>query len=212
MDKTAFFNLSYGVYLCTTWDEGRPTGCVANSAMQITSNPATIAVSVNHDNYTNKCIKDCGHFALAVLAEDSDAQLIGKFGFVSGEKKNKFDDVPYELRGKLPVPDGALCWFSCKVINTMETSTHTVFLGEVTDAGNQRKGEPMTYSYYHKVLKGKTAPKAPTFVEESETSGKDKWVCGLCGYVYDGAMPFEELPDDWKCPICGASKNQFRKE
>ena len=54
MNKKAFYNLSYGVYLCTSWDEGRPVGCVANSAMQITSSPATIAVSLNHDNYTNK--------------------------------------------------------------------------------------------------------------------------------------------------------------
>ena len=172
MNKTAFFNLSYGVYLITTWDKGRPTGCVANSAMQITSAPATIAVSINHDNYTNRCIKDCGHFALTVLADDSDPTLIGKFGFRSGEHLNKFDDTPYAVRGKLPVPDGALCWFSCKVINTMETSTHTVFLGEVIDADNLTKGEPMTYSYYHKVLKGKTAPKAPTFVEPDASPAK----------------------------------------
>ena len=58
MDNTALFNLSYGVYVVTTWGEGKATGCTANSAMQITSTPATIAVSINHDNYTNKCIKD----------------------------------------------------------------------------------------------------------------------------------------------------------
>ena len=54
MNKTAFYNLSYGVYLCTSWDEGRPVGCVANSAMQITAEPATLAVSLNHGNYTNR--------------------------------------------------------------------------------------------------------------------------------------------------------------
>ena len=56
MNKNAFRNFSYGVYIISTWDEGRPTGCIANSAMQITSDPATIAISINHDNYTNKCI------------------------------------------------------------------------------------------------------------------------------------------------------------
>ena len=44
MNKQALYALSYGVYLCTSWDEGRPVGCVANSAMQITSSPATVAV------------------------------------------------------------------------------------------------------------------------------------------------------------------------
>ena len=56
MNKNAIYQLSYGVYVISTWDNGRATGCTANSAMQITSNPATIAVSINHDNYTNKCI------------------------------------------------------------------------------------------------------------------------------------------------------------
>lgn len=213
MDKTAFFNLSYGVYLCTTWDEGRPTGCVANSAMQITSSPATVAVSVNRENYTHKCIEDCGRFAIAVLPEDCDPKLIGRFGFMSGASVDKFEGVPYSVSGKLPVPDGAMCFLSCKVTDKMETSTHTVFLGEVYEAENLRKGAPMTYSYYHKVLKGKTAEKAPTYVAESEQaeSPSKRWRCKLCGYVYDGAVPFEELPEDWMCPICGVGKDQFEQ-
>ena len=47
-----------------------------------------------------------------------------------------------------------------------------------------------------------------------------KYKCALCGYVYDPAVgdpdagvepntPFEDLPDDWVCPVCGASKDQF---
>ena len=213
MDKTAFFNLSYGVYLCTTWDEGRPTGCVANSAMQITSEPATLAVSINRDNYTHKCIKECGYFSIVVLAEDSDPKLIGRFGFLSGEQTDKFEGFPYTVRGKLPVPDGGLCCFSCKVVGEMETSTHTVFLGEVFEAENLGKGTPMTYAYYHKVLKGKTAAKAPTYVAEApaEQAQEQKYVCGICGYVYDGEIPFEELPDDWVCPLCGMGKSEFTK-
>ena len=56
MNKQAFRNLSYGVYIVSTMYQERPTGCTANSAMQVTSSPATIAVSINHDNYTNSCI------------------------------------------------------------------------------------------------------------------------------------------------------------
>ena len=36
-----------------------------------------------------------------------------------------------------------------------------------------------------------------------------KHVCIICGYVYDGELPFEDLPDDYECPICGVSKNKF---
>ena len=34
-----------------------------------------------------------------------------------------------------------------------------------------------------------------------------QWVCVVCGYVYDGDIPFEELPDDWACPVCGVDKS-----
>ena len=214
MDKSAFYNLSYGVYLCTTWDEGKPTGCVANSAMQITSSPATIAVSINKNNYTNACIRSCGHFAITVLGEGCDPLLIGTFGFRSGKEYDKFAAVPYGVRGKLPVPDGGIGYFSCKVVGEMDTSTHTVFLGEVMDAGNLQKDAPMTYAYYHKVLKGKTAANAPTYIAEESAApaAGEKMVCSVCGYVYDGETPFEELPEDWVCPVCGMGKEKFRRQ
>ena len=211
MNKTAFYNLSYGVYLCTSWDEGRPVGCVANSAMQITAEPATLAVSLNHGNYTNRCVSDTGYFSVCVRAEDCDPKLIGKFGFFSSREKDKFADLSWQVRGKLPVPDGAMCWFSCRVIDKMETATHTVFLGEVMDADVLKAGTPMTYAYYHKVLKGKTAAKAPTYIAPEAGQTAAKYVCKICGYVYDGKVPFEELPDDWLCPVCGAPKSQFEK-
>ena len=93
MDKTALFNLSYGVYVVTTWAKGKATGCTANSAMQITSSPATVAVSINHDNYTNKCIKDTGIFAVNILGENVDPVIIGSFGFRSGKDVDKFEGI-----------------------------------------------------------------------------------------------------------------------
>lgn len=36
-----------------------------------------------------------------------------------------------------------------------------------------------------------------------------KYVCSECGYVYDGDIPFEDLPDDYVCPVCGAPKSDF---
>ncbi len=40
----------------------------------------------------------------------------------------------------------------------------------------------------------------------------DSYVCDVCGWVYDGDIPFEELPDDYECPLCGVTKEQFSKE
>jgi rubredoxin len=49
-----------------------------------------------------------------------------------------------------------------------------------------------------------------------------KWICTVCGYVYDPdkgdpengiavGTPFEKIPEDWVCPVCGASKQDFEK-
>ena len=51
----------------------------------------------------------------------------------------------------------------------------------------------------------------------------EKWVCTVCGYVYDPAdgdpnngiepgTSFEDLPDTWVCPMCGVGKDMFEKE
>lgn len=42
-------------------------------------------------------------------------------------------------------------------------------------------------------------------------TGASVWTCSLCGYIYDGEIPFEDLPADWVCPICGAGKDLFEK-
>ena len=167
MNSDVFRNLSYGVYIVSTMDDGRATGCTANSAVQITSSPATIAVSINHDNYTNKCIKEFGKFSVSIIAEDSEPSLIGKFGFFSGKDTNKFQDIDFSIIEGTPILNDTCGYIVCKVIDTMETSTHTVFLGEVIEGdvkGSRRT--PMTYAYYHNVIKGKSPKNAPTYIAE----------------------------------------------
>ena len=166
MNKNVFHKLSYGVYVVSTWDNGRPTGCTANSAMQITSTPATIAVSINHDNYTNKCINETGKFAISIMAEDSTPSIIGTFGYRSGKDNDKFSEVEYQVRDYLPVVSDACGYIVCDVIDRMETATHTVFLGEVKGAELFGDREAMTYNYYHKVIKGKSPKNAPTYIAD----------------------------------------------
>ena len=216
MNTNAFRSLSYGVYIVSTLDGERATGCVANSAMQITSTPATIAVSVNHDNFTNGCIEKSGKFAISILSENSDPALIGTFGFQSGKDVNKFDGVQTTESEGLSIVADACAYVVCKVIDKMETATHTVFLGEVIDADVLKKEDAMTYAYYHKVVKGKSPKNAPTYLPE-EPEGQpeaeaSKWTCGICGYVYDGDVPFEEVPDTYVCPICKQPKSVFGKQ
>lgn len=210
MNTNAFRSLSYGVYIISTLDGERPTGCVANSVMQITSSPATIAVSMNHDNYTNSCIEKSGKFAVSILSEQSAPGLIGTFGFQSGKEINKFDGVEAVEKEGISVVTDACAYVVCKVIDRMETSTHTVFLGEVIDADVLKNEDPMTYAYYHKVVKGKSPKNAPTYLpeeKEEEKTESEKWVCSICGYVHEG-----ELPEDYKCPVCQQPRSVFVKK
>ena len=209
MDTNIFRKLSYGVYVISTWDNGRATGCTANSAMQITSSPATIAVSVNHDNYTNHCIQETGRFAISILAEDSEPSIIGTFGFRSGKDTDKFEAVEYSVKDYLPVINDSCGYIVCRVIDTMETATHTVFLGEVTGGEVFSDREAMTYAYYHKVVKGKSPKNAPTYLpEEGEKKAETRrYKCSVCGYVYEG----ETLPEGYQCPVCGVGADKFQK-
>lgn len=218
MNSKVLRTLSYGVYIVSTMDGERPTGCTANSAMQITSSPATIAVSINHDNYTNHCIDASGLFAVSILAETSAPSLIGHFGFQSGREVNKFDTVSFEMKSGVPIITDSCGYIVCKVINKMETSSHTVFLGEVIDGDVLLSAPAMTYAYYHNVIKGKSPKTAPTYIPEEESAASaptentsaSKWVCSVCGYIYDGDAPFEELPDDFVCPLCKQPKDKFK--
>lgn len=210
MDMNILRKLSYGVYVVSTWDNGRPTGCTANSAMQITSSPATIAVSINHGNYTNQCIKETGKFAISILSEESEPSIIGTFGFQSGKGINKFDSVKYSVEDHMPVVSDSCGYVVCNVIDKLETETHTIFLGEVAGGKVFSDTDAMTYAYYHKVIKGKSPKNAPTYIPEEEKKEEKsirRFKCQVCGYIYEG----DELPADYKCPVCSMPADKFEE-
>jgi len=214
MNSKVFRNLSYGVYIISTYDDAaaRHTGCVANSVMQVTSSPATVAVSINHDNHTNACIKQHGYLSIAILGQDTDPALIGRFGFQSGRDTAKYEGLDHTVTGCGAIPTGCCGWMTCRVLQTMETSSHTVFLAEVMD-GEPAQGTPMTYSYYHQVIKGKSPKNAPTYLPEEEKAApaQEQYQCSVCKYIYEGETPFADLPEDYVCPICSAPKSKFVK-
>lgn len=210
MNPDIFRSISYGVYIVSAMDGNRPTGCVANSIMQITSSPATIALSMNHDNYTHSCIAGSGRFAFSILSEHSSAQLIGTFGFSSGRDTDKFREIDYEMIHDLPVVKDSCGYVICRVIDRMETPTHTVFLAQVEEGDVLQSAPPMTYAYYHTVIKGKSPKNAPTYLQdaqEDKPSSSVRYVCDVCGYVYEG----ETLPPDFHCPVCGVDASHFKR-
>ncbi|MEO0281176.1 MAG: rubredoxin [candidate division WOR-3 bacterium] len=232
MDTKALFKLSYGVYLVCSSDGEKVNGQIANTIFQITSEPITVAVSINKNNYTHQIIEKGKNFSVSILSEQTPLQFIGNFGFKTGREINKFENIKYETgtTGAPIVKDFSVAILEFKVVNKFDVNTHTLFIGELVDAhivdNNQ---QPMTYAFYHEVKKGKTQKNAPTYIEEKKENPEkkeekmQKYKCEVCGYVYDPAAgdpdngikpgtPFEQLPDDWVCPVCGASKSEFIKE
>lgn len=209
MDKKALYDLSYGMYTIGVLDEGRKCGCIVNTVFQITSGDPLIAISMNYDNYTCDLIKKNQRFSVSMISEETNPNIISKLGFVSGKDHDKWEGIPFEMMNDLPImKDHAVSHLICEVEQMIKTSTHYIFLAKVIDAMKDTNATPMTYAYYHNVVKGKAPKNAPTYQEEKV---KDKWVCTICGYVYDGP-DFEAEPDDYICPICMAPKSLFEKQ
>lgn len=214
MDKTVLFDLSYGVCAVGSLYREQQAGCIVNTVFQVTSDPMTVGISVNKNNFTEHFIRESGRFSVSVLSENTPMEVIGTFGFRTSKDTDKFS-----LVNSLTAPDGmpvvnerTVSYFTCRVIKEIDVMTHTVFIGEVTEAEKLSSEIPMTYAYYHEVKKGKSAPNAPTYqTETAKTQNKEvAYVCSICNYRFEGTEEeFEALPDDWVCPLCGMPKEKF---
>lgn len=231
MNPKTLHKISYGLYVVSSKKGDKFNGQIANTVFQITSEPATIAVSINKQNLTHEFIEDSGVFTASILSTEAPMTLIGQFGFKSGRDIDKFAGVNYKVgvTGAPMVLDYSIGCLEAKVTQGLDCGTHTIFVGQVEDAEMLANGEPMTYAYYHQIKGGKAPKTAPTYIKEEAkepekvVKNMDKYECGVCGYVYDPEVgdpdsgvepgtPFEELPDDWVCPVCGAGKDQFSKK
>ena len=227
MDLTSLRKIGYGVYVVCSRKGNQFNGQIANTVFQVTAEPPTVAVSINRNNLTHDYIKDSKVFTVSVLCQDTPLPFIGRFGFKSGRETDKLQGVNYKI-GDSGVPvvlENTVSYFEVKVIQEMEVITHTIFIGEIIGADIVTEKPIMTYEYYHQVKRGKTPAAAPSYIapKKKETSPMtDKYVCKVCGYVYDPAIgdsesgikpgtSFADLPADWVCPVCGADKSSFEK-
>ncbi|GAB4318655.1 MAG: flavin reductase [Bacteroidales bacterium] len=238
MDINAFFKLSYGIYLISTGNGTGKSGYIANTAFQVTSTPPRLAISCHKENNSAEVIEKTGVFNLSVLEKGTDAGLIGLFGYKSGNENEKFDRVAWKTgnNGAPIITTHAAAWFECRVVDKIDVGTHILFIGEVTDAVlSNPEGEPLTYDYFRNEMKLMAPERAPTYVDKGKTgsdageagepSGQpekkaQKYICTICAWVYDPekgdpgqgiapGTPFEELPDDWVCPVCAAARSMF---
>lgn len=227
--QTVLDDCSYGLYIVTSHDEKKLNGQVSDALMQVSADPPKVAISICKKELTYEYISKSQSFAVSTLSLSSDLPFIGLFGFKSGRDVDKLSQVKYKL-GKTQCPlilENTISCFEAKVFDSVDLGSHKLFLGNVIDGEILRRENPLTYKYYKENLKGKTPKNAPSYREQSSkkeenTLYSEKYICDICGYVYDpikgdpdhGISPgtaFEDIPNDWTCPICGVGKDSFSK-
>ena len=183
MDKSALFHLEYGLYLLSAREE-KDNACIINPA-----------------NLTHDMITATKKFNVRVLSESAPFSLYSDFGYVSGRQKDKFygrTDIARSENGIYYLTDNTTAYLSAEVKNTIHLQTHTLFLGEVTEAVSLSDSPSVTYNYYQKNIKPQK--------KDEGNSVKKGYICEVCGYVYEGDV----LPDDYICPVCKHGAEAFR--
>ena len=199
MDKNALFKLSYGLYVLTAREGDKDNGCIINTCSQLTDEPLQIQISVNKQNLTHDMVKNTGVFNISVLTQEATFWIFQHYGFQSGRDVDKFANLP-EARtanGIRFVEGCTNAVLSGKVIQTVDCGTHTLFIADVTEAKVLDNAPSVTYQYYFDHIKPKPEP-----------AQQGKWVCKICGYVYEG----DTLPPDFICPWCKHGVEDFERE
>lgn len=237
IDVKAFRSISYGLYLISSSTPERSAGCVVNTFAQVTSEPLQVSVTLNKENHTTQVIRESGRYTAACLAEEASMELIGMFGFQRSHEVDKFEPfiVERDSQGIPYVAEQTLARFSVRVTDSFDLGTHLMFIGLVEEAEVLSSGRPMTYAHYHEVKGGKTPPRASSYIADLEApasvndsekasqapneegkspsgpteqrSPRYAWRCTICGHIEE----LDELPDDYICPICRATKDQFER-
>ena len=111
--------------------------------------------------------------------------------------ENKFESCQKDKDGIVFTDSHACSLLTCRVLESHDLGSHTLFIAEVIDAVKTSKFEPVTYAYYQEYLKPK--------IIIDENRNIKAWRCKICGYIYEG----EKLPENYVCPTCGHSASDF---
>lgn len=196
------YKISYGLYVLTARENSRDNGCIINTAQLVTTTPNRISVTVNKANLTHDMIVNTGIFNVNILTVDTPQSIFEHFGYQSGKNVDKFADAQYNdnfsENGVRYLPKYINAYISGKVVQSIDLGTHTMFIADVTATKSFSDDDSVTYDYYQKNIKPQ--PKV-------ESGGKTKWVCKICGYIYEG----DKIPADFVCPLCKHGASDFEK-
>ena len=194
--------ISYGLYVLTARTGSFSNGCIINTLAQVTSSPNRVSVTVNKANYTCYMIAASGRFNVSMIDVTAGFDMFTHFGFSTGRWENKLYEYDHRLaeNGIPYIAKGTCAYLSGEVVQSIDLGTHIMFIADVTAGEVLSDNAPMTYAYYHANVKPK--PAAPA----ADAEPGERWICNICGYIYEG-----HLPDDFICPLCKHGASDFSR-
>ena len=143
--KTALRMIPYGLYILTAeGKDGKVAAATVNWVTQSAFQPPLVVVGVKTDSGAHAIIKETKTFALNILGKDQKNQAFTFFKSLDREG-NSIGGEPFR-KGTLgaPILENAPAFVECKLVDTVERGDHSVFIGEVHDAGvkSQPSGRP----------------------------------------------------------------------
>jgi flavin reductase (DIM6/NTAB) family NADH-FMN oxidoreductase RutF len=142
--KTSLRSIPYGLFVMTVKDDKTMTGAAVNWLTQASFSPPLVVLGAKADAPSTGMIEQSGMFLINVL-ETGQVPLASSFFKHVEPNGNKLGDAEFTLSPNgLPVLKDALSYFECKVREKVAIGDHTIFVGEVVEAGVQREGEPLT--------------------------------------------------------------------
>jgi ferric-chelate reductase [NAD(P)H] len=174
MNLNALHKLGYGMYIVGSYKGDRLNGQIANTVFQITSEPPTVAVSINKNNLTHEFVKASKVFSASVLSQATPLSFIGNFGFKSGRDVDKLKGVNYKVgqTGSPIILDNATAYLEAEVNQDIDVGTHTIFIGRIVAAEVLTEDTCLTYEYYHQVKRGTTPKTAPSYIAKEKGGEK----------------------------------------
>lgn len=217
IDNKAIFNISYGLFVLVARQGDKDNACIINVAQQVSSDPLQLIICVNKSNLTHDMILRTLKFNLCPLSEEATMKPFQHFGFQSGRDVDKFAGCEQELRtenGLLYLPKFINAVISCIVTKSIDLGSHAMFIAMPLEARILSDSPSITYAYYQQHIKqvgggqlkvdSNSGQVLPT--THSSLPTQKKWVCEVCGYVYEG----DELPADFICPWCKHPASDFK--
>jgi flavin reductase (DIM6/NTAB) family NADH-FMN oxidoreductase RutF len=143
--KTVLRLFTYGLYAITAKHGDEVSLMTANWIVQSSFDPPLLALAAETDSHTRQLIEASRAFAVNVY-ETGQRELAGQLGRTFAKHPEKQNDIawkPGPVTGS-PLLEAALGWVECKVVGSLPSGDHVLYVADVVEVGLNREGTPLT--------------------------------------------------------------------